>query len=53
MNRWCLQEKTTERKAEIMLAIHRARLSQFTSLVKGRSKDVTAIKAMMVLLIMQ
>jgi hypothetical protein len=45
-----LQEKATERKADSMLTIHKERLSQFTLLVKGRSRDMTAIRATMVLL---
>jgi hypothetical protein len=48
-----LQEKATERKADSMLAIHKARPNQFTSLVKGRSREVTAIKARRVLFIRQ
>jgi hypothetical protein len=32
-----------------MLAIYKPRLSQFTPLVKGRSREVTAMRAIIVL----
>jgi hypothetical protein len=40
-------------KADNMLAIHKLRLSQFTPLVKGRIREVTAMRAMTVLFLGQ
>lgn len=49
MNCWCLQDNTTDRNAERVLQYHKVRVAQFTLLATGRSREVIAVSATMVL----